>query len=205
MKTVTNKNYIYLYYNNQLFVTLTKLNTEQLVALCKTGNQSAQLEIYNRYYKAMYNASLRIVKNNFEAEDIMQDSFLMAFTKLENLKNASTFGPWLKRIVINNSIYHYKKTIKTNTVPIDDILYKIENEEQGISSDYEFKTLKAQHVLNAMKTLKDNYRIALTLNLIEGYDYEEISEIMNITNANCRTTISRAKDSLRQKLQAVTA
>lgn len=186
-------------------MTLTKLNTEQLVTLCKTGNQSAQLEIYNRYYKAMYNASIRIVKNNFEAEDIMQDSFLMAFTKLESLKNASTFGPWLKRIVINNSIYHYKKTIKNNEVPIDDILYKIENEEDGISSDYEFTSLKAQQVLNSMKTLKDNYRLALTLNLIEGYDYEEISEIMNISNANCRTTISRAKESLRRKLQVVNA
>ena len=184
-------------------MTLTKLNTEQLVTLCKTGDQSAQLEIYNRYYKAMYNASLRIVKNNFEAEDIMQDSFLMAFTKLESLKNIATFGPWLKRIVINNSIYHYKKIIKNNEVPIDDILYKVENEEQGISSDYEFTSLKAQQVLNSMKTLKENYRLALTLNLIEGYDYEEISEIMNISNANCRTTISRAKESLRQKLQAV--
>jgi len=186
-------------------VTLTKLNTEQLVTLCKSGNQSAQLEIYNRYYKAMYNVSLRIVKNNFEAEDIMQDSFLTAFTKLESLKNIATFGPWLKRIVINNSIYHYKKTIKNNEVPIDDILYKVENEEDGISSDYEFTNLKAQQVLNCMKTLKDNYRLALTLNLIEGYDLEEISKIMNISNANCRTTISRAKESLRQKLQVVNA
>lgn len=186
-------------------MTLTKLNTEQLVTLCKSGNQSAQLEIYNRYYKAMYNVSLRIVKNNFEAEDIMQDSFLTAFTKLESLKNIATFGPWLKRIVINNSIYHYKKTIKNNEVPIDDILYKVENEEDGISSDYEFTNLKAQQVLNSMKTLKDNYRLALTLNLIEGYDIEEISKLMNISNANCRTTISRAKESLRKKLQVVNA
>ena len=186
-------------------MTLTKLNTEQLVTLCKSGNQSAQLEIYNRYYKAMYNVSLRIVKNNFEAEDIMQDSFLTAFSKLESLKNIATFGPWLKRIVINNSIYHYKKTIKNNEVPIDDILYKVENEEDGISSDYEFTNLKAQQVLNSMKTLKDNYRLALTLNLIEGYDIEEISKIMNISNANCRTTISRAKESLRKKLQVVNA
>ena len=52
-----------------------------------------------------------------------------------------------------------------------------------------------------MKSLKDSYRVSLTLHLIEGYDYEEISDIMNITYANCRTTISRAKESLRQKLQ----
>ena len=184
-------------------MTPTTLNTEQLVALCKSGNQSAQLEIYNRYYKAMYNASFRIVKNNFEAEDIMQDSFLMAFTKLESLKDAKIFGPWLKRIVINNSIYHYKKNNKYNAVSLDDVLYKVEADSDGIESDYEFTNLKAQQVLNTMKTLKDNYQIALTLNLIEGYDYEEISSIMKLSYANCRTTISRAKEQLRKKLQMV--
>ncbi|WP_034044879.1 RNA polymerase sigma factor [Wocania ichthyoenteri] len=182
-------------------MTPTNLNTEQLVKLCIAKNQSAQLEIYNRYYKAMYNTALRIVKNNFEAEDIMQDSFLLAFTKLESLKDVKIFGSWLKRIVINNSIYHYKKNNKVHEVPLDDILYKVEDSNDGIDSNYEFTTIKAQDILNTMKTLKDNYRIALTLNLIEGYDYEEISEIMSISNTNCRTTISRAKASLRQKLQ----
>ena len=182
-------------------MTPTNLDIEQLVKLCIAGNQSAQLEIYNRYYRAMYNTSLRIVKNNFEAEDVMQDSFLLAFTKLESLKDVKIFGAWLKRIVINNSIYHYKKKSKNKEISLDDILYKVEDNNDGIDSNYEFTTLKAKEVLNTMKTLKDNYRIALTLNLIEGYDYEEISEIMNISNANCRTTISRAKASLRQKLQ----
>ncbi|NMH86052.1 RNA polymerase sigma factor [Flavivirga algicola] len=182
-------------------MTPTKLNIEQLVELCKSGNQSAQLEIYNRYYKAMYNASFRIVKDSFEAEDIMQDSFLMAFTKLDSLKESKIFGAWLKRIVINNSIYHYKKKNKSKEVPLDDMLYKIEDDNNGIDSDYEFANIKAKQILNTMKSLKDNYRIALTLNLIEGYDYEEISNILNISNANCRTMISRAKDSLRTKLQ----
>ncbi|WP_242205254.1 RNA polymerase sigma factor [Aestuariivivens insulae] len=183
-------------------MTPTQLNTEQLIALCKSGDQSAQLEIYNRYYKAMYNASIRIIKNQFEAEDIMQDSFLMAFTKLDTLNDPKIFGSWLKRIVINNSIHHYNKNNKNNHVPLDDVLYKIKEETNGFDSAYDFRNLKAKQVLNAMKLLKDNYRIALTLNLIEGYDYEEISDIMNISYTNCRTTISRAKESLRQKLQA---
>jgi len=150
----------------------------------------------------MYNTAFRIVKDSFEAEDIMQDSFLTAFTKLESLKETVTFGSWLKRIVINNSIYHYKKSNKYSEVPLDDVLYRVEDPE-GISSDYEFTSLKAKQVLETMKTLKDNYRVSLTLHLIEGYDYEEISEIMNITYANCRTTISRAKEHLRQKLQLI--
>ena len=82
------------------------------------------------------------------------------------------------------------------------MLYKVE-ENQSIGSDYDFTSLKAQQVLKVLNNLKDNYRIALTLNLIEGYDYEEISDIMDISYANCRTTISRAKKSLRNKLLTV--
>ena len=63
-----------------------------------------------------------------------------------------------------------------------------------------YTELKAQKVMETMKSLKENYRVSLTLHLIEGYDYEEISQIMNISYANCRTTISRAKESLRKKL-----
>ena len=166
-----------------------------------SGNQSAQLEIYNRYYKAMYNVSFRIVKDSYEAEDIMQDSFLLAFTKLNKLKDAKIFGSWLKRIVINNSLYHYKKNNKVQKVPLDDVLYKVEDLSNNLDYTQELTNLKAREVLNKLNTLKDNYRIALTLNLIEGYDYDEISNIMNMTNANCRTTISRAKEKLRQNLQ----
>ncbi len=180
-------------------MTLTKKNIDQLIELCKVGDQRAQLEIYNRYYKAMFNTAYRIVKDKFEAEDIMQDSFLSAFTKLDNLKDVKTFGAWLKKIVINNSIYKYNKSTKYDEVPLDDVLYKVED-NSGIPDDYEFTNLKAKQVLDSMKSLKDSYRISLTLNLIEGFDYDEICEIMNISYANCRTTISRAKESLRNKM-----
>ncbi|MBD0778883.1 RNA polymerase sigma factor [Maribacter sp. ANRC-HE7] len=176
-----------------------KEHTDDLIPLCLAGNQSAQMEIYNRYYKAMYNTSVRIVKDSAEAEDIMQESFLNAFTKLHTFKGEVTFGSWLKRIVINNSIYHYRKQQKKNEVALDDIMYKVEDND-GIVSDHVFTELKAQKVMETMKQLKDNYRISLTLYVIEGYDYEEISKIMNISYANCRTMISRAKESLRKKM-----
>jgi RNA polymerase sigma factor (sigma-70 family) len=163
------------------------------------GKQSAQLEVYNRYYKAMFNTALRIVKDTAQAEDIMQESFLSAFTKLHTFKGEVTFGSWLKRIVINNSIYQYRKQQKKNEVALDEVMYKVEDND-GIASDHVFTELKAQKVMETMKDLKDNYRISLTLHLIEGFDYEEISEIMNISYANCRTTVSRAKESLRKKL-----
>ena len=179
-------------------MTSTNQNIEQLLLLCKSGNQRAQLEIYNRYNKAMYNTAIRIVKDSFKAEDIMQESFLTAFTKLNALEDSNLFGAWLKRIVINNSISHYNKTVKQNEVPLDSVIYKVEDDIGIVENEQQNE--KVKQILDTMKTLKPNYCLSLTLHLIEGYDYEEIGEIMNISYANCRTLISRAKDSLRKKI-----
>jgi len=157
------------------------------------------MEVYNRYYKAMYNTAVRIVKDEMEAEDIMQESFLNAFTKLQTFKGEVTFGAWLKRIVINNSIYHYRKQKKRNEVALENLMYKVEDTD-AVVTDHSSTEQEAQKVMEAMTQLKDNYRMSLTLHLIEGYDYEEISGIMDISYANCRTTISRAKESLRKKM-----
>ncbi|MCX2719966.1 RNA polymerase sigma factor [Poritiphilus sp. M415] len=180
-------------------MSLKELHIDTLLQGCMRGKQSAQLEVYNRYYKAMYNTALRIVKDSAEAEDVMQDSFLNAFTKLESFKGEVTFGAWLKRIVINNSIHHYRRQLKRNEVSLENVMYKVEDND-GVVKDYGVTERKAQKVMDAMKQLKDNYRVSLTLHLIEGYDYEEISQIMGISYANCRTTISRAKESLRKKM-----
>lgn len=180
-------------------MSLTNHNTKQLVMLCITGNQKAQIELYNRYYHAMYNTSFRIVNNSFEAEDIMQDSFITAFSKLDTLKDKSTFGGWLKRIVINNSIHAFNKN-KHLDVNLDHVMYKVED-HQGVDNQTDFTSIKAQQVLETLNHLKPNYKVVLTLNLIEGYDYEEIGDVLNISYANCRTMISRAKNSLRKKLE----
>lgn len=201
-KSVTLIDYLHHYTKHLFFLTLTNQHIEYLLLQCISGNRRAQLEVYNRYYKAMYNTAVRIVKDSYAAEDIMQESFLSAFTKLDSLKEPATFGAWLKRIVINNSVYYYHKNNRYTDVPLDDVLYKVED-TQGINEDYEFTNLKAAQVLETIKTLKDNYRIGLTLHLVEGYDYEEICEVMNISYANCRTMISRAKDTLRLKLQSI--
>ena len=93
--------------------------------MCLNGKQSAQLEVYNRYYKAMFNTAVRIVKDSAIAEDVMQESFLSAFTKLDSFKGEVAFGAWLKRIVINNSIYQYRKQLKKNEVALDEVIYKV--------------------------------------------------------------------------------
>lgn len=176
------------------------LNIDTLLDQCKEGSTTAQLEVYRRYQKAMYNVALRIVNNEEEAEDIMQESFLAAFTKLHSFSGQVAFGSWLKKIVINQSLHSYQKMKKQQMVGLDSILYRVE-ESPAISEDTQNETTQlAQKVMRVMGTLKENYRVALTLYLIEGYDHEEISELMNLSYSNCRTTISRAKESLRKKM-----
>jgi RNA polymerase sigma factor (sigma-70 family) len=175
---------------------------DSLITLCRQGSRNAQFEVYNRYYKPMYNTALRIVKDSHWAEDIMQESFLKAFTKLDSFKGEVTFGAWLKRIVINHSLDNYKKINKNALEPLDNVLYKVEDDSEKEDTALDFQKLKLQEVAAAIQSLKENYRIALTLLYIEGYDHEEMSEIMGITQGNCRTTISRAKESLLKKLNA---
>ncbi|MGA8854254.1 MAG: RNA polymerase sigma factor [Christiangramia sp.] len=182
-------------------MTPTITHIKDLVERCRHGDQRAQMEIYDRYYKAMYNTAFRITGHSAEAEDIMQEAFLSAFTKIESFKETSTFGAWLKRIVVNESITAYKKIAKLGEVSYNDEL-KNEADDGGVALNEDDKNnTKVRLILKQIKSLKENYRLGLTLHLIEGYDYEEICEIMNISYANCRTMISRAKESLRKKLQ----
>lgn len=170
-------------------------HTNQLILSCKTGNKKAQFSIYKQYYKAMFNTAFRIVNDRFEAEDIMQESFLSAFTKLDSFSGDVTFGAWLKRIVINNSLTALKKNNRLETVSLEKVVVKeITNEKQ----DYSF--LSTNEILSSVSKLKSNYKVAITLHLIEGYDYEEIAQIMDISYENSRTTVSRAKHKLRQLL-----
>lgn len=183
-------------------MTLTTTHIDELLEKCRLGDQRAQMAIYDKYHRAMYNTSLRIVKNTAEAEDVMQEAFLKAFSKLHTFKGNSTFGAWLKKIVVNMSINAFNKSTKYQEVPYEDQFRKAEDQDGGIAGADSPENPKVRQLMKAMDSLKENYRLILTLHLIEGYDYEEICQILNITSVNCRTTISRAKESLRKKMMS---
>jgi RNA polymerase sigma-70 factor (ECF subfamily) len=173
--------------------------TEDLIVRCQKQEQRAQLEVYKKYYKAMYNTALRIVKDSAEAEDIMQEGFIKAFSKIHTFEGKSTFGAWIKKIVVNLSINAYNKRIKYTQVSYNDEFRNEITQGDGIGIiEEEENKCKIQHILKKFELLKESYRVVLSLHLIEGYDYEEICEILKLSPANCRTTISRAKEQLRK-------
>ena len=165
-----------------------------LLEACKRQEQSAQMEIYNRYYKAMYNTALRIVNHPDDAEDVMQEAFIKAFDNLYRFEAKSTFGAWLKRIVINESISYLRKNSKMKMLPIDEKFSgKLETDTIELSNKTDIKML-----MQAISELKENYRIAISLFYLEGYDYEEICQIMQVNYNNARAMVSRAKQKLKQ-------
>lgn len=169
----------------------------QLIKNCKKNDQKAQITIYDLFFKAMYNTAFRIIQQQDLAEDITQDSFIVAFSKVSSLQDEITFPKWLKQIVVNKSLTHLKQ--KKRFYPLD--VEKLNNTvDDEFEVEIETSNIGVQEIIETINSLKDNYRILLTLHYLEGYDYEEIVAITGFTHTNCRTLISRAKNSLRKKL-----
>jgi len=167
---------------------------QDLLDGCKTGDQKAQFQIYKLYYKAMYNTSLRIVNDTMEAEDIMQESFLSAFEKIETYSGTVSFGAWLKKIVVNRSL----DALSRRKAIFEDIEYHTgirdeSTEDQSRQEDLDFRV---EEVKEAIERLPDGYRIILSLYLLEGYDHDEIGEILSISSSTSRSQLSRAKQKL---------
>lgn len=138
----------------------------------------------------MYQVSRNIIKDDMRAEEAMQDGFLSAFEKLDEFKAEVTFGAWLKKIVVNKSLDYLKKDkLYEKTESADNL--KLVDEEIEVDL-----TEKIEAVKKAMNELPENYRIILSLYYLEGYDHEEISEILEMSYANSRTMLTRAKSKL---------
>ncbi|MFZ0280088.1 MAG: sigma-70 family RNA polymerase sigma factor [Bacteroidales bacterium] len=172
---------------------------QDLLDGCKTGDQRAQFQIYKLYYKAMYNTSLRIVNDTMEAEDIMQESFLSAFEKIETYSGTVSFGAWLKKIVINRSL----DALSRRKAIFEDIESHtgIKDESPEDLSRQEDVDFRVEEVKDAIENLPDGYRIILSLYLLEGYDHDEIGEILSISSSTSRSQLSRAKQKLIAELK----
>ena len=166
------------------------LHTDQLILLCKKNNQQAQFELYNRYSKAMYNSALPILQDPVLAEEATQEGFIIAFRKLRQYQQANSFGGWLKKIVVRKSYEFYHQKHKMVLVGEDHFSEPIDTPTSDPNDD------RKKRLREALNKLKPQDQIILKLYYLEGYDHEELSEILQLSYANCRTRLSRAKSKL---------
>ena len=168
-----------------------------LVERCKRGDRQAQKELYSRYTQAMFNIALQITRDYMEAEDVLQEAFIRAFKNLHSFKGDSTFGAWLKRIVINTSINHIKQK-RIECVALDE--QRTEPSMDEPREKEKFVGLNMKQLNQAIEKLPEGYRVVFTLYQIEGYDHQEISNILHISEATSKSQFCRAKKKLREML-----
>lgn len=167
-----------------------------IVEDCKRGNRKAQFELYSLYSKAMYNVCLRLLKNEIDAEDLLQNSFIDVFTKLNSFRYQSSVGAWIKRIVINNCI-NFLKRKRIFFEEWDDKMVNIQDEGPNAVSG-----LNVEVVKKALYQLPEGYRMVFSLYMLEGYDHKEIAQILNVSEATSKSQYSRAKKKLKELIQS---
>ncbi|HYK75888.1 MAG TPA: RNA polymerase sigma factor, partial [Daejeonella sp.] len=165
-----------------------------LVLECKQGSRKAQYELYKLYSKAMFNVALRVLNDMDEAADVLQEAFIDAYNRIADFRQETTFGLWMKQIVINKSISQLRKR-RLNMLSIEDHDFEDLADEMDDSDAEELK-LQVQKVHEAIHQLPDGYRVVLSLYLLEGYDHEEISHILKISENTSRTQFMRARKKL---------
>lgn len=169
---------------------------EDIIERSKGGDRAAQYQLYDLYSKAMYNICYRMCNSAEEAEDVLQESFINAFSHLEHYRGTASFGAWLKRIVVNNAINHIRRR-KMNLVPLED--HTSVAETQDFSSDEDL-ILQVERVKECISRLPDGYRVVFSLYLMEGYDHKEIAEILGVSESTSKSQYNRAKKKLKELL-----
>lgn len=158
------------------------------------GNRRSQFELYRLYSQAMYNICLRMVNDDLDAEDLLQQSFIDVFSKMDSFRYESSIGAWIKRIVVNNCINFLKKR-RLKIESLDDRFQVVSCDEP-----VEETNLNVKAINEAIKELPDGYRVVFSLYMFEGYDHKEIGDILNVTEATSKSQFSRAKKKLKELL-----
>lgn len=165
---------------------------DELIDRVMRGDTRACRQLYDRYSRAMYNTALRITGNRADAEDVLQEAFTAAFTQLKDFAHRSSFGAWLRQITVYRSIAVLKQR-RINFTALDE--GSIDQADENGPDEKEIN-LTVEKIRAAMASLPDGYRAVLSLHLLEGYDYEEMAEILELSPSTIRTQYMRGKQKL---------
>jgi RNA polymerase sigma factor (sigma-70 family) len=173
---------------------------EKLINACSNNDRKAQMKLYEMYSQTMYNTSLRIVQDTMLAEDIVQESFIKAFTSLSQFRREVPFSVWLRRIVINKSLDELRKK-RNDFIRMEEHMdITLVNTEEDFNRE-EANNVMIQAVKNAVNQLSDGYRVIFTLFYFEGYDHDEIARILNISASTSRSQLTRARQKIISQLK----
>ena len=171
-----------------------------IVLGCQRKDRNAQRQLYGLYAKPMYNVCLRMLKHAHDAEDVLQVAFVQVFGKIDTFNFEASISAWIKRIVVNRCIDHLKKR-RLLTTDFDPVRHDTGDRQPAAPDEaVEEGSYTVERIRAAMRQLSEGYRVVLTLYLFEGYDHEEISQILNISTGTSKSQYSRARKRLAELL-----
>ena len=172
-----------------------RINEYDLIAGCIRGEHKMQEELYKAFAPRMFTICLRYAGSYPEAEDMMQEGFIRAFSNLTKFRNEGSFEGWMRRIMVHSSIEYYRKYHKmVQLVDIEDAAGYTSVDAQATS------TLAANELMALIQQLAPGYRIVFNLYAIEGYSHREIAEITGISEGASKSQLSRARSVLKEQI-----
>lgn len=173
------------------------INEQEIIEGCKAGKEKYQKLLYQLFSDMLMGICLRYAKNEMEAEDILHDSFIKIYTKIESYRGEGSLKAWVRQITVNTAINAYRKKVsKGFDVDIDEVE---ESTEDVRVVDSDATTL--QVLLNFVNELPEGYRAAFNLYEIEGYSHKEIAEMLGCSPVTVRTQLFKAKQALKKKIE----
>ncbi|WP_412767077.1 RNA polymerase sigma factor [Tenacibaculum platacis] len=169
------------------------MNIQELIQKCKENNLQAQSQVYQLFAGKLFALSLKYSRNQQDAEDVLQDSFLTAFNKIDQYNFKGSFEGWLKRIVINTALQKYRKEpslylVKEETISEEDV-------------DFDESSLGVHDLLEMIQCLPDRYRLVFNLYVLDSFSHKEIAEMLNISIGTSKSNLSRAKQILKKSIE----
>jgi RNA polymerase sigma-70 factor (ECF subfamily) len=166
---------------------------ESLILKCKEGDEKAQFRLYRKYSGLLYNAVIRLVASEADAEDVLQESFIKAFRNIHKLENPKALAGWLKRIAINEALSFLRKhKVRFQTLEVIDSIAE---------EEVDWTSVSMETIHHKIKELPEGCRVVFTLFLLEDYGHKEIAGVLNISESTSKTQYKRAKQLLQQSLR----
>jgi RNA polymerase sigma-70 factor (ECF subfamily) len=172
------------------------LSLEELINDCKKNDTKAQEQLYRLFSSKLFAVCLKYSRNYAEAEDNLQDGFLIIFDKIGQYNFKGSFEGWIKRIMVNNVLQQYRGNsfLELINENISDEA-EVEIEDEGVSMDF---------LLGIIQELPDRYRLVFNLYVIDDYPHKEIAEMLGITTGTSKSNLARARMILKEKIDHYT-
>ena len=165
-------------------------DNEKLIRKCQQKSRKAFEELYRKFSPFVYGICLRYAKDRDEAQDILQDCFIKVMDRIEEFRFEGSFEGWLQRMAVNESL-NYLRLGRSSFSELDEN----DADAEDVSSDI-VSNMSARELLDAISGMPDGYRMIFNMYVIEGYQHNEISEILNITESTSRSQLKKAREYL---------